>query len=252
VAYIGGKFRAKWLYQFLNHSRFDGLDYIEPFLGMANVLMNIRNKASYTASDNQPMLINLLQNIQIGICHDYPFITKEEYNELKEDPYNDYNKASFAAYTYSRLGKNGDSYNDGRFLANINFYKRLQKSPSFKEAKITLKDYKDYSNERHALIYCDPPYENANYYKKSFCHKEFWQWVREMSKNNFVFVSEYKAPDDMINIYQKQQLVHFMHNKGQLRLEKVFVCNNELINLFYKQVTYYKDYSFPSQLELTI
>lgn len=252
MAYVGGKTRARWLYQFLNHKRFDGLHYIEPFLGMANVLTNIKNKASYTASDNEPMLIHLLQNIQLGVCYDYPYITREEYYDLKKDPYSDYDKACFTAYAYSTVGKLWDSYNDGRPISRMNGYKRLHASPSFQQTKINLTDYKDYSNERNALIYCDPPYDNANYYNDDFCHQEFWQWVRDMSENNFVFVSEYKTPDDITNIYQKQQMVSFMHNKGQLRTEKLFVCNAELIELFSEKVRFYKDYRYPEQLELSL
>jgi site-specific DNA-adenine methylase len=87
------------------------------------------------------------------------------------------------------------------------------------------------------IIYCDPPYsKQAHYYTESgehvtpFDHEEFWEWCREMSKNNLVFVSEYKAPDDF-------DLVWSTKSKTTRRsmTEKLYV-----IKYIYNIVSYYK------------
>lgn len=59
------------------------------------------------------------------------------------------------------------------------------------------KDYKEVEIPKEAVVYCDPPYEGrAEYAEDNFNHKEFWDYVRELSKTNKVYVSEYKAPAD--------------------------------------------------------
>lgn len=60
----------------------------------------------------------------------------------------------------------------------------------------------------NAIIYCDPPYEDtAEYAERQFNHDEFWQWFRETPY--CVYVSSYKAPDDIkpFNFRYKNQLL---------------------------------------------
>ena len=66
-------------------------------------------------------------------------------------------------------------------------------------------DYKDL-NFKNKVIYCDPPYvmSSCKYYKEDFDIDEFWDWVREQSKWNKVFVSECDVPDDMTIVWQKE------------------------------------------------
>lgn len=55
---------------------------------------------------------------------------------------------------------------------------------------------------------CDPPYAGAKKYgyagQTDFDYEYFWNWVRELSKNNFVFVSEQTAPDDFEVVWKKE------------------------------------------------
>jgi site-specific DNA-adenine methylase len=53
---------------------------------------------------------------------------------------------------------------------------------------------KDYKN---CVIYMDIPYKNTlAYSNKQFDHEKFWSFVKELAKNNDVFVSEITAPDE--------------------------------------------------------
>jgi len=95
-------------------------------------------------------------------------------------------------------------------------------------------DYRDYSYEKNCLIYCDPPYFTSNQKEwpknyKGFDHKEFWDWVREMSENNIVLVSEFTAPDDFECIWTK----HIHVNDNRLSLiktmkEKLWVIKKDV------------------------
>ena len=64
--------------------------------------------------------------------------------------------------------------------------------------EIFIGDYRDVSIPDGAIVYCDPPYEDTAEYKEGgFNHSEFWAWARETSKDHDVYVSSYKAPDDI-------------------------------------------------------
>ena len=54
----------------------------------------------------------------------------------------------------------------------------------------------------NSVVYCDPPYEGVTGYGVEFNHAEFWNLVRQVSKEHDVFVSEYKAPEDFECVWQ--------------------------------------------------
>lgn len=73
----------------------------------------------------------------------------------------------------------------------------------------------------------DPPYQDGIGYSQGFNHDEFWQWVREQSKDNTVIVSEYSAPSDMTCIWQKEVKTH-LNNRNKLnKTEKLFIYKGE-------------------------
>lgn len=77
--------------------------------------------------------------------------------------------------------------------------------PKMLNCKFEQADYKNL-NFKNKVIYCDPPYVMSSYkfYKENFDIDEFWDWVREQSKWNKVFVSECNVPDDMTIVWQKE------------------------------------------------
>jgi len=79
-------------------------------------------------------------------------------------------------------------------------------------------DYFDVEIPDGAVIYCDPPYKGtAEYHEGAFNHNQFWEWVREKSKTNKVYISEYQAPDDFKKILEFGQVSTLAggQNKGQ-------------------------------------
>lgn len=89
--------------------------------------------------------------------------------------------------------------------------------------------YKDITIGSCDVYYCDPPYaaSTEEYYKatKCFNHDEFWQWVRMVSRDNWVYVSEYNAPDDFTCIWEKN-IVNELN--GKTATEKLFTLTPEL------------------------
>lgn len=73
----------------------------------------------------------------------------------------------------------------------------LQQLQQLQQLELISGDYRDVKIPLGAVVYCDPPYKGtAEYSEGGFNHKDFWDWVREISKTNPVYVSEYEAPDD--------------------------------------------------------
>lgn len=76
-----------------------------------------------------------------------------------------------------------------------------------------------------ALIYCDIPYKGTKQFSvgKNFNHDEFWQWVRGMSKNNIVVVSELQAPNDFECVWEQPVLRTQNAKKREVSIEKLFM-----------------------------
>lgn len=85
----------------------------------------------------------------------------------------------------------------------------------------------------NSVVYSDPPYFNTTKYSKgmSIDYTEFWDYMRELSKDNIIFISEEQAPDDFIAIFEKQQQRTIDVNKDNVKIstEKLFV-HKSLIN----------------------
>ena len=59
-------------------------------------------------------------------------------------------------------------------------------------------------------------HEGTTSYKTgAFDHTKFWDWCRKMSENNSVFVSEYKAPDDFICVWEGEVKTNFASQRDK-------------------------------------
>ena len=94
-----------------------------------------------------------------------------------------------------------------------------------KNVKFICDSYENLDFE-NCLIYCDPPYQGSTPYKTgSFNHEHFFNWCMEQAKKNVVFVSEYKAPDDFIEVWSGDVLTCFASKRKKAThnaVEKLF------------------------------
>lgn len=103
--------------------------------------------------------------------------------------------------------KNGERYRDYYRESKDNL---LKQSKYLKDIKFAVCDYKKFSEnlDKHTgyVIYCDPPYQGTKQYANAteFDHNEFWQTMRDWSKNNIVLISEQNAPDDFECIWEQE------------------------------------------------
>ena len=215
--------------------------YIEPFCGGCNVIDHIKCD-NRIASDNNPELIVLLQYVQnnpkLNIFPDK--CSFEHYKDVRENRKNKTNKYSveytagigyFASFCgrYFDGGYGRDS-KDGRCIYQERIKNIKEQAPLLKDINFKCCDYLEYKDVKNTLIYLDPPYKGTKPYngKNNFDYEVFYDFVREVSKNNFVFVSEYNMPDDFKIIWQKERkiLIRSDRETADLAVEKLFTLNS--------------------------
>ena len=212
--------------------------YIEPFLGGANVIDKIQcnNKIGCDIHEELIELLKYVANLNNSIPD---MISEEEYNNVKNNKEN-YPKwyvglvgfcSTFGAKYFGGYARSKKDKFDGEksYLALKNLNKQRDNLINIKFECCDFRDIKDISDY---VIYCDPPYRNTTKYKtETFPYEEFYDWCREMSKNNIVLISEYWMPNDFECIWEKESKVTFDSNRKanddkNKRIEKLFVCKN--------------------------
>lgn len=213
--------------------------YIEPFCGGCNVIDDIvcENKI---ARDLSLPLIELLKYIQ----NDGELPT-EVPKDLYDDVRNNKNNNKYPSWYTGAIGflasYNG-RYFDGGYAKTIvsktgkvrNYYNEAKRNLENQRDKLKGIVFEQGSYEEldidigSTLIYCDIPYKNTKQYStsKNFNHDNFWSWVREMSKNNIVIVSEEEAPEDFTCIWEQEVTRTQDNRKRDTATEKLFVYNS--------------------------
>jgi len=219
---------------FEDYTDFKIKGYCEPFCGMLGVYRHVPElfrdhnpKRNFKAGDANESVIKMWQSAQKG-WKPPTNVTKKEYENLK------YAKASakkgFVGHQCSFGGKNFRGYVKERCTGT-----KIQHgsenvrevAAELKDVKFTNADYSQFSSLKGYIIYCDPPYgKYSDYYdedhrRMSFDHEAFWQWCREMSKHNMIFVSEYNAPKDFKLIAAIKSHVSYGSNQT-LNEERLF------------------------------
>ena len=242
MSYVGGKARgASHILAVLNHPRYDGYDYLEPFVGYAHVLHRVRNKRSYAASDANPLVASLLRGVQRGEA--LPPITRARYAQLKAAVFDASFERAVAAYQWSFNGKEFGGYVhhytrpngavDDIPASRARHYATLRASPAFQASTLTHADYRAHRPSQ-CLVYCDPPYQHTTGYRGTapFDHARFWETMRDWSRDNVVLVSEYTAPPDWSCLAHKPKPSCLAGGHKQTpRIERLFV-HESLLPLF--------------------
>ena len=206
--------------------------YVEPFVGGANMIQRIICENKYGLDSNK-YLINMWKALQKGWVPPET-LSKELYEKIRDnkDAYPDemvafaglvatYNAKWFGGYAgivHTKINTDMNYYDEAR--RNI-----LDQLIYLKDVKFGIRNYQDLkiSTVSNHVFYCDPPYQNSTKYKDDFNHEEFWNWIRAVSKNNFVFVSEYNAPNDFQSIWEKSLTTTLDKNSRKQDTEHLFI-----------------------------
>jgi DNA adenine methylase len=227
MQYFGGKAKiAKDIARILNIYLEPRKLYLEPFCGGLNVTQYVNPRANRVAMDLNLDLILLYKTIQQG--WEMPdYVSEDRYNELKVQPHFTAEKA-FAGFACRFSGKYWGGYardkrgsNGGRNFADVAKRGLLRKFENLQNVTFQHQNFLELSNVKGAVIYCDPPYANTTGYKTGkFDSEAFWQKCRELSTDNLVFVSEYQAPEDFIEVWQKDVKLVMKKADGSRDIER--------------------------------
>ena len=105
----------------------------------------------------------------------------------------------------------------------------MNQAPNLKGIEFRDCDYKRIIDPCGCVFYCDPPYANTKQYKNAanFDYDEFWQIMRDWSKNNIVIISEQNAPDDFKVIWEQPVSRSIKATDKSISVEKLFKYKGE-------------------------
>lgn len=194
--------------------------YIEPFVGGANVIQHVScyHRAGYDVNAELIELLRYMRN-----CPDleqFPeHVSFEHYAEVREDRKKPRDKQKFPISYTAGIGyfaSYGGRYFDGGYGRDKTgkrdiYAERLayarEEALRFDGIIFGCLSYNEH-NFKQVFIYCDPPYRGTKAYcDKSFDYEQFYGWLRKISEDCFVLISEYSMPDDFICIWTKERKV---------------------------------------------
>ena len=234
MRYMGSKSRLKkeilpCIQSYINE---DTKGYLEPFVGGANIIDDVvcSKKIGNDISDTLIALLNHVKN-----NGELPKeVDKELYDDVRANQNTDkYEKWFIGAVGY--LASYNGRYFDGGYAkssGNRNYYdeaKRnlLKQAVKLKDVNFISCNFLDLPKDKIKgyVIYCDPPYKNTKKYNNiNFPHEAFYDWCRELSKNNIVLISEYNMPNDFECIWEKEHTVAIGKDIiNKKAIEKLFI-----------------------------
>lgn len=233
MRYLGGKSKiAKQIAEIINNSTGGGTTFVSLFCGSC-VIESLINADKKILNDKHEYLIAMYKALQNG--YELPEnLTKEEYYNIKANKDNDKALAGFVGFGCSFGGKWFGGYAKNRVGRNycLEAKKHTMKLwNGIKNAEFVCKDYREVEIPANAIIYADPPYMNTTQYSnsKNFDYNEFWDYMRQLSKDHIVFISEENAPEDFKCVWSKEvkRVLDVNKTNIQSKTEKLFVFNRD-------------------------
>lgn len=193
-------------------------EYYEPMCGGCNIIDKIRCEHRY-AYDRSDTLIALLKQAQENMDEVLTDGSRELWDKGKAYVKDgimpeDMSLADIGAMEFfASFSNRGFPGGMAKNTSTRNYFQEARRNlaaqaPHFKGIEFGCQNYWELDTPKGALCYLDPPYANAKTYgyanmpKMDYDH--FWQWVRDISVDNYVFVSEQTAPDDFEIVWEKE------------------------------------------------
>lgn len=201
--------------------------WIEPFVGGANMIDKVPSSYERIGYDLNDHAIHALIGIRDDVCLFPNELTESDYNKLRGlEPCRISSwiriACSFGGIFESKLAADKTGLRNYAQEAKRN---ALKQSPKIQNVQFICDSYENL-NPVNCLIYCDPPYQGTTGYKTgSFDHDKFFDWCREQAKRNIVFVSEYNAPDDFVEVWRGEIKTNFASTRKKAThnaVEKLF------------------------------
>lgn len=200
--------------------------WVEPFVGGANMIDKVPDSFERIGYDINDHVIHALIDIRDNVDKLPECVSEEDYRSYKGLPPQSMTSWIRFECSFSSKFENGYAKNkEGRNYAEKGRNLAIKQSPKIQNVQFICDSYEnlDFDN---CLIYCDPPYQGTTGYKTgSFDHEKFFEWCRKQAQKNIVFVSEYNAPDDFIEVWRGEVKTNFASTRKKAThdaLEKLF------------------------------
>lgn len=241
MKYVGSKNRISKYIVPIIQSYIDNLNienYIEPFVGGANMIDKIICKNKY-GFDSHKYLIALLKQTQIDTSIFPNDISESLYKDVKENMGNKYEDwfiglTGFCSFGGKWFGGYPRGFKNDkvtpRNITNETIRNLVKQSENLKDIIFDCRDFRDIdlSKFNNSVFYCDPPYRDTTKYSTgNFPYEEFYEWCRRVSKNNIVLISEYYMPEDFKCIWSKDVKCGLDQKVVTDRTEKLFVLGDK-------------------------
>lgn len=207
-------------------------------VGGANMIDKIECQRKI-GSDIHKQLIALLKQAAKDSSVFPTTVSKDEYNDVRQnsDNYPDW-YVGLVGFCASYNGKYFGGYannvktklNTIRNYADEAIRNLVKQAENLRDIDFRHCDFRDIKELKNCVIYCDPPYKDSTKYSvAAFPYGDFYNWCKEMSKDNIVLVSEYNMPDGFDCIWSKEVTTsvncnRLTNDKKNQRVEKLFVC----------------------------
>ena len=192
--------------------------YVEPFVGGANMIDKIKceRRIGYDRSDTLFALLNQARDNFSEVLADGSRELWDKGKGYVKDGImpDDMTLAEIGAMEFFASFSNGGFPRGyAKNAAGRNYFQEARanmekQAPNLKGIEFYQSNYYDLVKVTGAVIYCDPPYANTKHYgyasQEKMDYDRFWNWVRELSKENYVFVSEQVAPDDFEIVWEME------------------------------------------------
>lgn len=204
--------------------------FVDCFVGGANIITDIKCK-NRIGIDNNQYLIALWKYLQNNPDYEFPvYPSRQDWDRCKNKiEEKDWYIGLVSIFCSNMAGGFPAGYDKMGLRYNGRIKNCKKDLPFLKGVNFICDDYHSISNYTNCLIYCDPPYSNTHRYNyQKFDSNEFWNFIREQSSKNYIFVSEQNAPEDFISIWSKD-IEHNIRGAKRIATERLFVFNNGLI-----------------------
>lgn len=191
--------------------------FIDGFVGGANIIKNIKCK-NRIAIDNNKYLIALWKFLQEHPNYEFPeYPNRQEWDNCKNKlETKDWYIGLVSIFCSNMTGGFPAGYDSMGLRYNGRIRNCKKDLPLLTDVNFIYDDYHSLIDYNNVVIYLDPPYVNTHKYNyKNFDTNEFWNFARDLSKHNYVFISEQIAPDDFQSIWS----LDIKHNiRGNMRI----------------------------------
>jgi DNA adenine methylase len=241
MKYMGSKakYAKEILDAIMNEIGYYGIttqSWVEPFVGGANMMSEIKANVSKIGNDINVHLIEMFKALQKGWTPP-DSISEKEYKELQgksnihltsiESPLIGFVGigCSYAGKWFGGYARGNANNGTPRNYCLESKKNVLKQTEKLQGVHFTSHHYDSMKIPDNSIIYCDPPYNGTTSYKGySFDHQRFWKWCEEkVVDGHKVFVSEYNAPEGWRCIWQKEVNNSLTKETGSKQgIEKLF------------------------------